>query len=87
MKKTIVALTLLISTPSLAQTAPDVGFMQKVISALQAQRNSAMDAAATADVKAGTLQDQLTATNAELARVNAKLKAAEDAKKEEDKAQ
>lgn len=56
------AAALLIATPALAQQAPpDPAFLQKAAGALQAQRNTALDAQAVAEARAAMLADEVAA--------------------------
>lgn len=58
---------------AMAQT-PDPAFMQRAITALQTQRNAALDNAAVAEAKANGLQE-------ELSKAQAKIKELEDVTK------
>lgn len=68
---------LLLSTSAFAQQQPsDPAFMQKAISALQAQRNAAQDAAASAEARLAQLMDDFGNLRTELAKAKADLEAA-----------
>jgi len=57
----------LIVTSAAAQTQPpDAAFMQRAVSALQAQRNAAQDAAAVAEARAAGLADDLVKARARI---------------------
>lgn len=70
MKKIVISLGLLLTSPAFAQT-PDPAFMNKALASIQQQRNSAMDAAASAEARVALLQDELN-------RMAAKIKSMED---------
>jgi hypothetical protein len=80
--KHIIAIALLTisTTAGLAQqAAPDPAFLQKAITALQTQRNAALDAQAGAEARAATLAEELEKLKAQIAAaaVAAKEKPAE----------
>lgn len=64
-------LSLLISSPAFAQSA-DPAFLQRAITAVQTQRNLAMDAAAVAEAKVSTLTDDLAKAQAKIKELEAK---------------
>lgn len=69
-----ILLSLFISAPAFAQQ-PDAVFLQRAITAVQTQRNLAMDAQAVAEAKVATLTDELAKAQArikELEAANAK---------------
>ena len=59
----------LISTPALAEQQPDPAVLQRAIAVLQRQRNQAQDVAASAEIKALTLADELAKAQAKIKRV------------------
>jgi TolA-binding protein len=69
---------LVLTTPALAQGAPDPAFMQRAIAALQNQRNAALDAQTVAEAKLQGLTEDLN-------KANARIKELEDAKKAPEK--
>jgi predicted nucleic acid-binding Zn-ribbon protein len=70
---------LLSLTPAFAQQA-DPAFMQRAISQLQAQRNSAMDSLAASEAKAAGLSDELEKAKAKIKEFEAKEIKPEDNK-------
>jgi hypothetical protein len=83
MKLLVVALLLMISTSAFAQQ-PDPAFMQHALSALQAQRNQAMDNLAASEAKSAMATEQLDATRGHVSKLtveNTKLKAENEALK------
>jgi hypothetical protein len=75
MKRAIILAGLLATTPTLAQQ-PDPAVMQRALNVLQAQRNQALDAAASAEVRAAGLAEELAKTQAQLKELEAKNPAA-----------
>lgn len=73
----LVAFALFTIAPALAQT-PDSAFLQRALSSLQTQRNSALDAQAVAEAKLAGAVEELT-------KATAKIKELEDKNKVEDK--
>lgn len=72
MRRTLLVLALLV-TPALAeQPQPDPAAMQKIIVILSQQRNQAMDAAASAQLQAATLQEANQKLEAELSALRKK---------------
>ena len=59
MKKLLVLFSMFAAAPALAQQS-DPDFMAKAISSLQAQRNSALDAAAIAEAKAAQANEKVS---------------------------
>ena len=58
---------LALTSPAIAQQAPpDPAVLQRALSALQAQRNQAMDAAASAEIKAAGLAEDLAKAQARI---------------------
>jgi hypothetical protein len=57
--KKIALLFMLAASPAFGQQQPDAQFLQRAIAALQAQRNQALDAAASAEARAAGLADDL----------------------------
>lgn len=70
----ILIVALFFATPVFAQQAPDPAFLQRALSALQAQRNAALDAQAVVEARAAGLTD-------DLARAQARIKEIETEKK------
>ena len=81
-KFAIVLLVSVFSVPAFAQQ-PDPAFMQKAITALQAQRNQALDSAAVAEAKASGVSDELNNAKNRIKELEDKYepKKAEDKKK------
>lgn len=71
MRILLILALLLAAGPAIAQQA-DTAFLQRAISVLQAQRNTALDQAALAEAKLAGLAD-------DLAKANARIKSLEDA--------
>ena len=63
--KYLITLFLLLTTPVFAQQA-DPAFLQKAITAVQTQRNLAMDQAAVAQAKAAGLAEELAKAQARI---------------------
>lgn len=75
MKKTLIVLAVLFTTPTLAQQAqPDPAFMQHAIGSLQAQRNAALDAQVLAEAKVAGLMEDLDKANLKIKGLESKLK-------------
>lgn len=75
---------LLSTLPAFAQHQPaDPAFLQRAISAMQAQRNQAMDAAAVLQARADGLQDELSKAQAKLKELDEKPDASLPSKKHE----
>lgn len=77
MKQTILAF-LLLATPAAAQQQPDVATLQRVIAALQAQRNQAMDVAANIEVQRAALAEEIEKLKAKIADLERKAKQPQD---------
>lgn len=65
MRAALIALLILLASPVFAQQ-PDPIFLQKAITAVQTQRNLAMDAAAVAEAKLAQATEELTKANARI---------------------
>jgi Skp family chaperone for outer membrane proteins len=71
-----------LATPALAQQqAPDPAVLQRAVAVIQAQRNQALDVAASADVRAAGLADELAKAQAKLKELKQKAEPAPAAKK------
>lgn len=55
-----------------AQQAPDPAFLQRALSALQAQRNAAMDSQVVAEARAAGLTEDLAKANARIKELETK---------------
>lgn len=73
MKRALIALCLFAATPALAQQAPDPVFLQRALTAMQAQRNQAMDAQAISTAQAAGLADDLAKAQARIKELEPKL--------------
>lgn len=62
----IFVLFLLLASPAFAQQAPDPAFLQRALTALQTQRNVAMDSAAVAEAKLAAMADELAKAQARI---------------------
>jgi len=71
MKKIVFATLLLLSTSAFAQQS-DPAFMQRAVTALQAQRNAALDGAAAQQARADGLQEELNKAQARIKELEAK---------------
>jgi len=72
MKKLLIVSTLLIPATAYAQQS-DVPFLQHAVTALQNQRNAALDAQAVAEAKVAGLTDELAKANKQVKELNDKL--------------
>lgn len=73
MKKIIIVI-LLLASPTFAQQQPvDPAVMQRVINSLQAQRNQALDAAASQEVRAVGLTEDLSKAQARIKELESKI--------------
>lgn len=70
--KRIAILLLLIASPVAAQQQADSQFLQRAVTAVQAQRNLALDAQAVAEAKAAVLAEELTKAQAKIKELEAK---------------
>jgi hypothetical protein len=66
MKRLLVAAALLAASPALAQQQADPAFLNRALTALQAQRNAAMDQAAGEKARADGLADDLAKAQARI---------------------
>jgi predicted nucleic acid-binding Zn-ribbon protein len=66
MSRYLVALLLVIASPAFAQQPPDITTLQRVVVALQQQRNQAMDALASAEVQRVLLAEEIEKLKAKL---------------------
>lgn len=76
MIRTVVALAaamLLITSAFAQQQQPDPAFLQRALDSVAMQRNNALNAAAIAEAKAGTLEDQLAKAQARIKELEPKL--------------
>ena len=77
MKKLLIVSTLLIPATAYAQQPftqqPDPTFLQHAVTALQSQRNAALDAQAVAEAKVAGLMDELAKANKQVKELNDKL--------------
>lgn len=64
--KRLSLLLLLISSPALAQQQPDTAFMQRAITAIQTQRNAALDQAVLLQAKVDGLTEDLAKAQARI---------------------
>lgn len=64
--KRLLILACLLATPAIAQQQPDPAMLQRAIGAVQAQRNQALDQAASCSASAGSLADELTKAQARI---------------------
>jgi hypothetical protein len=71
----IVSAIVLFASGASAQTtmAPDAAFMQRAITSLQAQRNTALDNQAVAEAKASGLAEDLTKANTKIKELEDKI--------------
>lgn len=65
-RKILIAATLMAAVAAYAQQQPDPAVMQRAMNVLQAQRNQAFDQAATAEVRAAGLADDLAKAQARI---------------------
>ena len=72
LKKLLIASTLFIPAVAYAQQ-PDPTFLQHAVTALQSQRNAALDAQAVAEAKVAGLTDELAKANKQVKELNDKL--------------
>jgi cell division protein FtsB len=63
---TLLALALLTASAHAQQQPPDPAFMQRALSAMQTQRNQAMDQAAIAQAQAAQAQEEVAKLRAEI---------------------
>lgn len=64
--------SLLLASPALGQQAPDPAFLQRAITAVQTQRNLALDAQAVAEAKVATLIEELAKAQARVKELESK---------------
>ena len=80
MVRTVLVLLFLSTSFALAQQADPI-FMQRAITALQTQRNSALDAQVVAEAKVTGLTEDLNKANAKIKELEEQLKPKEDPNK------
>lgn len=73
MKKIIAVAIFLAASPAFAEQQPDPAFLQRAITALQAQRNAALDQAAAHQARADGLADELAKAQAKIKELEPKL--------------
>ena len=83
MKKLLIVSTLFIPAVAYAQQ-PDATFLQHAVTALQSQRNAALDAQAVAEAKVAGLMDELAKANKQVKELNDKLNPPKDPPKPDD---
>lgn len=83
MKKLLILSTFFLVSAAHAQQQqqPDPAFMQRALTALQSQRNQALDLAASQEARANGLQDDLMKAQARVKELEEKTAPKSDAKK------
>lgn len=75
MKTVLAAIFCLAAWAGFAQQAPDPAFLQRALSALQAQRNAALDSQVVAEARAAGLTDDLAKATARIKELETKPEA------------
>lgn len=85
MKRSIIILSLLVSSSAFAQVPNDPNFLQKALGVLENQRNQALTNQAIAETKLLMMVDDISKSTTKIKELETKIKDLEEGKKEDQK--